>query len=379
MKQKLMVIFITTCILGQGVTSNPFFKFESALDDRDSGSSSTYAADADDLQRERNREARDDEPSLNMFLELDDNQRDLLKGLVQRQEDRKCTGDRCGSYERSNLFNDIDGVLDEIKKQINSDRLDVRETDDLDYADTNEDQNNLEVGPHIHYANDIVQQEPAFQDLTRNDYIIKFGLLPLRFDSHFHRSLDPDIFENERDEQDKQDKRDKPSNRVNPEDLFKFYVDTKSKIVSNLLKAVRSLNKRAFLAYSNILSENQLHLLKKLQHSYNYHLVSKKELEPTITNIMFGEHSNSRIQPHNLNSFKIFVPQWFYDTIVEHKDIVSRSQKRLLPLTNRQKAKLVNKVKGDPLSFFFTRKNFNPGQFGVPFEFDVQGLGQFNP
>uniref|UniRef100_D9HQ30 Seminal fluid protein HACP012 n=1 Tax=Heliconius erato TaxID=33431 RepID=D9HQ30_HELEA len=366
MFQKLLFTFIVICLLGQGVYSDTLFNIEHLLKDRDTSNRAQYK-DFDDLQRERNRETSDDDQTLNMYLQLNDQEQDLLRGFIERQEDKKCTGDRCGSYERK-LADDIDEALGEIKKQINKDRFDVSDSDESDYNDGNDYQNNLLVGPynHLYHPNEIQQIVPGYQDLTKNEYVGKFGLLPHRINTNYPR-LQHNIIDNEKE---------KSSKSVNPEDFFKFYVDTKTDIITNLVGAVRSLNKKSFLPYKDLLSPKQIRLLKRLQNKYGYSSMSNKELLPQITNIVFGEHSNSRILPHHLNNFKIFVPKWFYDRIVTHKDIVSRSQK-LLPLTNRQRLRLLSKVRPSPI--MLSRRNFNPNQFGVPFEMYVQGLGQINP
>uniref|UniRef100_D9HQ71 Seminal fluid protein HACP012 n=1 Tax=Heliconius melpomene TaxID=34740 RepID=D9HQ71_HELME len=366
MFQKLVFTFIAICLLGRSVYSDTLFNIDNLLKDRNTKNQAQYK-DLDDLQQEINRETSDDDQTLNMYLPLNDQERDLLGGLIERQDDKKCTGDRCGSYERK-LADDIDEVLGEIKKQINTERFDVRHSDEPDYSDGSDYQSNMLVRPYNNYyhPNEFQQTVPSYQDLTKNEYVINFGLLPHGINPNYPRSEQRRI-ENENEEN---------SNRINPEDFFKLYVDTKTDIVTNLVGAVRSLNKKSLLPYEDVLSPKQIRLLKRLQNKYEYSLIRTAELAPQITNIVFGEHSNSRIIPHNLNTFNISVPKRYYDRIITHKDIVSRSQK-ILPLTNRQRVRLLSKVK--PLPMILSRRNFNPNQFGVPFEMDVQGLGQINP
>lgn len=163
---------------------------------------------------------------------------------------------------------------------------------------------------------------------------------------------------------------------LKPEDLLTYYQLYKTFIIDKVMDYVKSKNGRK-MGMQNV-TEKQKRLIDNIKHkSQNSHTpLSETEVKKQIARIIFGEHSMSKVVAHNENNNNIYVPEWFYKKALKSKTVsVGRTSKRLFPLTQQQRLRKSKKI----TPFWRRSSGPNAENYGVPFELQVQGLGQLIP
>ncbi|XP_014365416.2 putative uncharacterized protein DDB_G0282499 [Papilio machaon] len=169
-----------------------------------------------------------------------------------------------------------------------------------------------------------------------------------------------------------------------PNEFIDNFNHLKEKVINSYINFVT--NKNAKKPNLSVLSNTQKRKISVLKGKMrtNKQKLSKQDIKSEINDIMFGKNSKIKIIPSDDNSNNIVVPNWIYRLIINSKPVTYlRKPKRVLPLTDKQKNRLLNKnksLKQKPEITRIWRRNFgqNLQQYGVPFELAVEGLAQYN-
>ncbi|CAH0717581.1 unnamed protein product, partial [Brenthis ino] len=293
MMLKLIQTFIIICVLGTSASRNSLIEIKKILKEiiaRDAEKSRETHHYEHKIQKDKDLLNSDDYPTLNVYFEMNDKQRDQLKRFDERETEKTCTSGRCGctgtrcGTPKNKLADNFDRILLELQRQIYLEKKYAKESDLSKYmnnkqykeraSEWNENDDRYDYSEGIVDSKDIENYDSGFQDMTRDDYFIPY------------------------DDRLKQDVMQSYWPQAQPPDV-------------------------------------------------------------------------------RLNGFS---PQWYVNEIPLYTNSVPRSQNRVLPLTNRQRGRLLNKLRVEPLQRLIGRRKSNTNaQLGVPFEMDVQGLGQLNP
>ncbi|KAJ0171271.1 hypothetical protein K1T71_012821 [Dendrolimus kikuchii] len=163
---------------------------------------------------------------------------------------------------------------------------------------------------------------------------------------------------------------------VSPEDLVEYYQVYKHDLTKKLLKYLKdpSVDRQNVV----VLFNKQESLLDKLKLKVlGGDKFNDKQLEKLITQIVFGDHSQAKVLAHGEGNDNVYVPRWLYEAVVESvSQKYLRANKRLLPLTQQQKLKMLKKNQRT-----IWRRNSGPNvqQFGIPFDLNLHALGQAVP
>ncbi|KPJ09827.1 hypothetical protein RR48_03431 [Papilio machaon] len=169
-----------------------------------------------------------------------------------------------------------------------------------------------------------------------------------------------------------------------PNEFIDNFNHLKEKVINSYINFVT--NKNAKKPNLSVLSNTQKRKISVLKGKMrtNKQKLSKQDIKSEINDIMFGKNSKIKIIPSDDNSNNIVVPNWIYRLIINSKPVTYlRKPKRVLPLTDKQKNRFLNKnksLKQKPEITRIWRRNFgqNLQQYGVPFELAVEGLAQYN-
>ncbi|KAG6458364.1 uncharacterized protein LOC115448774 [Manduca sexta] len=168
---------------------------------------------------------------------------------------------------------------------------------------------------------------------------------------------------------------DSQRDHLSPEDLDRYYQNYKKTAFNDVVRYVKDKSGRRVLSVK-YLSGKQKQLIedvKTLLLKGGIGLNDKKVVKQ-IEKILFGKDSSMKIYPHVEHNRNIYVPKYLYERIEKSKSQSNlRVHKRILPLTLKQRHRLLK----SPVHSL--RRKSDPGEYGVPFELQVQGLGQAVP
>ncbi|XP_063833556.1 uncharacterized protein LOC135082714 [Ostrinia nubilalis] len=165
----------------------------------------------------------------------------------------------------------------------------------------------------------------------------------------------------------------KKNDPIRPNDLAEFFETRKRQVIGNALNFVR--NSRGKKDLSDLSTKQQYQLQKVRAEVQRLGAKANlREVERKVTDIVLGDGMKSEVLFHNENNNNVYVPRWVYNAIeVSRQDLRS---KRMFPLTNKQRLKR-SKLNKSNVWRRNVQKNVN--EYGVPFQLQVQGLGQVNP
>lgn len=161
---------------------------------------------------------------------------------------------------------------------------------------------------------------------------------------------------------------------VRPSELVEYYLEQKRRLVGNALNFVKNSRGRKDIGK---LSADQKYQLQRLRSEVQKlgPKADQKEVEKVTLNIVLGEGARSKVLPHNEDNNNVYVPKWVHRAVKDSREDL-RTKQRMFPLTNKQKLKLMNKT---TKKLWRRNLNNNVNDYGVPFQLQVQGLGQVNP
>lgn len=299
-----------------------------------------------------------------------------------------CTGTRCGDDRdrADDASNEVDEIINEINKQIARDGMASSESNDV--ADE-EDILDLRCdGDRCGYDRYRDSYEDK-KDFSRDDRIDIVVLDAENLEKHDKTKLE-DITKylhldetNEKNHPQESNMLDlketlgKSLSAPTPDEFVNHYKTVRNDVIQQIMNYLQN-DVPIPLKH---LQQTQKQLLKSLKTKYRLGRVREEDLKSEIVGIIFGEKSGSRIYPHLKNNDNIYVPRWHYNSLLQYKKDL-RKRKSVLPLTSQQRQRLLKKnLKPLPktkISPSRRSKNGNVQQYGVPFELDVHGLGQFS-
>ncbi|XP_068625143.1 uncharacterized protein [Battus philenor] len=166
-----------------------------------------------------------------------------------------------------------------------------------------------------------------------------------------------------------------------PVDFFQNFHTLKEKLINNLVDFVthKNVRKPNLSALTNT-QKQKIRVLKGKMRA-NKERLTKSDVTREINNILFGKNSKIKFVPSKVSTNNIVVPKWIYKQVVNNKPNILRSSKRILPLTIKQKERILNKNINThgPLVSRMWRQNLrrNTDDSGWNFKVAIQGLAQY--
>ncbi|XP_046973616.1 uncharacterized protein LOC124540200 [Vanessa cardui] len=299
-----------------------------------------------------------------------------------------CTGTRCGDKNTEDeVANEVDQFVNELNEQLGRKEFKTNERDNDDSYDLELDKRLRCDGDRCGYERisvdydsrpdnndiDIVifnnhrpsKEESEFVDLTRNSLLLDLDDAPKKQESYIlqlkQNAKATDLQSSESD--------------PTPDEFVSHYQTVKNDVIEQLRHYIQN-NAPIPLKH---LHEKQKQLLRNLKMKYKKGRVTEDKLTSEIVRIVFGDQSETRIYPHIENNDNIYIPRWHYNSLLQFRRDLKRSQKRILPLTTQQRGRLLNKqTKTIPKLAWRKSLNEKIKRFGVPFNLEVHGLGQIN-
>lgn len=168
---------------------------------------------------------------------------------------------------------------------------------------------------------------------------------------------------------------------VRPNELVNFYLEKKRRVLGNALNFVK--NSLGPKDLNNLTGEQKFQLQKlRAQVQRLGGQADSNGVEKAVVDIVLGEGSKSEVLPHNEKSNNVYVPAWVHKAVKDSRADLRRKRqgKSLFPLTNKQRQKLYTKSARDNSGNYWRRDlGKNVENYGVPFQLEIQGLGQVNP
>ncbi|XP_032524147.2 uncharacterized protein LOC116775364 [Danaus plexippus] len=305
-----------------------------------------------------------------------------------------CSRGRCGNRAEDETADEVDELVKQINKQLANDDTDKK---GLSYdpnvnklkVDKDDDDDDDRLNEKTKHSDDVdivvldqneiddLLRKQDFVDLTRNSVILdtdtgKLSSGPKNTD-HL-RELIADIMNSGQ-----ANEKNARNSNVSPAELFKYYVTLKNQVVNLITFYIK--NKQHKIPIEENLNFKQLQSLENLKNKYQQGLLKENDVKSEVVKTIFGEDSGTKVLPHSKNSRHIYIPKNFYEDILNLREINLRSQKRILPLTLQQKSRIINKDKANiiPKHVWRRSQKHDDQNYGVPFNLEVQGLGQINP
>ncbi|CAH2097333.1 unnamed protein product [Euphydryas editha] len=401
MSRHILAIAIIATIFGISATKNTYLDLEKLLNEIQSQDTSgrdlKYVQMLNTPRHHNHRYKMHHEPSrpnlmniqtMNLFMKP---KKHNIGDFLRMDSDRcdltgrcGCTGTRCGDNRdrADDVSDEVSEIINEINKQIARD--DLRSSESNDVADK-EDINDLRCdGDRCGYDRYSDSYEDK-QDSNRDDRIDIVVLDTQNLEDREKTELQDIANYLHVDEKkgsqkpnilDQKGSSVVDSNAPTPDEFVSHYEIVRNDVIKQILNYIQN-NVPIPLKH---LHEMQKQLLKSLKMNYKLGRVSEEDLKSQIVEIVFGKKSGTRIYPHLENNDNIYVPRWHYNSLLQYKkDLRKSKSKSVLPLTSQQRQRLLKKkIKSMPKSSWRRSLNDNVKQYGVPFELDIHGLGQFN-